>query len=46
MNLEVSKEYADYMYNLVEKIVKEIGPRMPCSLQEAEGAKVIKNELE
>ena len=46
MDLEISKEDADYMYNLVEKIVEEVGPRMSCSLQEAEGAKIIKTELE
>ncbi|MFX1301770.1 MAG: M28 family metallopeptidase [Promethearchaeota archaeon] len=46
MDLEISKEDADYMYDLVEKIIEEVGPRMPCSLQEAEGAKRIKTELE
>ena len=46
MDLEISKEDADYMYNLVEKIVEEVGPRMSCSPQEAEGSKVIKDELE
>jgi len=46
MDLEISKDLADYMYNLVEKIVNEVGPRMPCSPQEAEGAKAIKDELE
>jgi hypothetical protein len=46
MDLEISKEDADYMYNLVEKIVEEVGPRMPCSLQEKEGTEIIKQELE
>jgi hypothetical protein len=46
MNTEISKEDSDYMYNLVQRIVDEVGPRMPCSLQEAEGANIIKAELE
>ena len=46
MKIEISKEDSDYMYSLVQRIVDEIGPRMPCSSQEAEGAEVIKNELE
>jgi hypothetical protein len=46
MQIEVSKEDADYMYNLVHKIVDEIGPRISCSPKEAEGAKMIKSELE
>ena len=45
MNFDVSKEDSDYMYNLVERIVHEVGPRMPCSLQEAEGANILKVEL-
>ena len=46
MNIEISKEDSDYMYSLVQRIVDEIGPRMPCSSQEAEGADIIKKELE
>jgi hypothetical protein len=46
MNMEISKEDSSYMYGLVEKIVNEIGPRMPCSPQELAGAKIIKEELE
>ncbi len=46
MVMEISKEDADYMYNLVEKIVEEVGPRMSCSPQEAEGSEFIKSELE
>ena len=45
MNLEISKEDADYMYSIVEKIIDKIGPRMPCSPQEAQGAEIIKDEL-
>ncbi len=46
MDLEISTEHADYMYNLVERIVREIGPRMSCSPQEAEGSKTLELELE
>ncbi|MFX0004811.1 MAG: M28 family metallopeptidase [Candidatus Hodarchaeota archaeon] len=46
MDLEISKENAEYMYNLVEKIVEEIGPRMPCSPQEIKASNVVKSELE
>ena len=40
MDIEISKEDADYMYSLVQQIVDEIGPRMSCSSQEADGANV------
>ncbi|MFW9968980.1 MAG: M28 family peptidase [Candidatus Odinarchaeota archaeon] len=33
------------MYNIVQKIINECGPRMPCSPQEAKAAKIIKKEL-
>jgi hypothetical protein len=46
MEIKVSKEDSNYMYNLVEKIVDEVGPRMPCSPQELAGAHIIKKELE
>ena len=46
LNKEISKEDSDYMYNLVQRIVDDVGPRMPCSPQEVEGANIIKNELE
>ena len=34
------------MYDIVQKIIDECGPRMPCSPQEAKGAEIIKKELE
>jgi hypothetical protein len=34
------------MYNFIEKIIKECGPRMPCSPQEAKSADLIKTEFE
>ncbi len=46
MDVEISKEDADYMYGFVERIINEVGPRMPCSPQEAKGAEIIKEEFE
>ncbi|MFW9999228.1 MAG: M28 family peptidase [Candidatus Hodarchaeota archaeon] len=46
MQIEISKEDSEYMYNIIQKIIDECGPRMPCSPQEAKGAEMIKNELE
>lgn len=46
MNVEISKELDDYMHNFVLKIVNEVGPRMPCSPQEAKAAQLIKEEFE
>ena len=46
MNIEISEEDSKYMSNFVRRIIDEIGPRMPCSLQEAEAAEIIKNELD
>ena len=46
MKIEISKEDSDYMYNIIQKIIDECGPRMPCSPQEAKGAAMIKKELE
>jgi hypothetical protein len=34
------------MYDIIQKIIDECGPRMPCSPQEAKGAEIIKRELE
>ncbi|MFX0144784.1 MAG: M28 family peptidase, partial [Candidatus Hodarchaeota archaeon] len=34
------------MYDIVQKIIDECGPRMPCSPQEAKAAELIKKELE
>ena len=46
MTIEISEEDGKYMYALVERIVNEVGPRMSCSPQEAQGTNVIKEELE
>jgi hypothetical protein len=34
------------MYEIIQSIIDECGPRMPCSPQEAQGAEIIKKELE
>lgn len=46
MNIEISEEDSKYMYDFVQRIINEIGPRMPCTSQEAEAAEVIKDEFE
>ena len=46
MNIEVSKEDSKYMYDFVQRIIDETGPRMSCSTQEAEAAEIIRTELE
>ena len=46
MKIEPSKEDSDYMYNFVNKIINECGPRMPCSPAEAKAAEIIKTEME
>ncbi|MHA2048322.1 MAG: M28 family metallopeptidase [Promethearchaeota archaeon] len=34
------------MYDIIQTIIDECGPRMPCSPQEAKGAEIIKKELD
>jgi len=46
LELNINKEDSDYMYEIINRIIEECGPRMPCSLQEAQSAEIIKNELE
>ncbi len=41
-----SDENSDYMYDLVAKIIKEAGPRLPCSENEKKGAEIFAKELE
>ncbi|HUX98828.1 MAG TPA: M20/M25/M40 family metallo-hydrolase [Candidatus Deferrimicrobium sp.] len=41
-----SDENSDYMYNLIAKVVKEAGPRLPCSEGEKKAAELLKKELE
>lgn len=46
MNINISEEDSKYMYEFVQKVIEEIGPRMSCSSQEEAAAEFIKNELE
>jgi len=46
LNYNISKDDSKYMYEIIQSIIDECGPRMPCSSQEAQGAEIIKNELE
>ena len=46
MNDNISKDDSNYMYEIIQSIIDECGPRMPCSPQEAQGAEIIKKELE
>ncbi|MHA1988662.1 MAG: M28 family metallopeptidase [Promethearchaeota archaeon] len=45
MEVEISQENSKYMYDIIQTIIDECGPRMPCSPQEAKSAEIIKNEL-
>jgi hypothetical protein len=46
MTIEIPPEDGEYMYNFINRIITEIGPRIPCSTAEAQAAEVIKSELE
>jgi len=46
LNDNISKDDSKYMYEIIQSIIDECGPRMPCSSQEAQGAEIIKKELE
>ena len=46
MEIEISEEDSKYMYDFIEKIIHECGPRMPCSTQEQKSAQMIKQEFE
>lgn len=46
MEINISAEDANYMYDVIQKIIVKAGCRMPCSPQEAKGAEIIKKELE
>ena len=40
-----SKENSDYMYNLIDKVIKEAGPRPPCSPEEKKAALLLAEDL-
>ncbi len=44
--IEINEETSKYMDAIVNDIIKEIGPRMPCSPAEARAADRIKGEME
>jgi hypothetical protein len=46
MKVEISKKDSDYMYNFIQRIIDDVGCRMPCSKQEAMGAEIIRAEME
>ncbi|MFW9901130.1 MAG: hypothetical protein ACFFDY_07570, partial [Candidatus Thorarchaeota archaeon] len=46
MEIDITKEDSEYMYDIIQKIIDKCGPRMPCSPQEAKGAEIIKSQLE
>ena len=46
MNIDITEEDSKYMYGFVQGIIEEVGPRMPCSPQEAKAAEIIKREYE
>ncbi|MGV9174249.1 MAG: hypothetical protein ACOC35_17005, partial [Promethearchaeia archaeon] len=43
---EISDENSDYMYNTIEKIIKEVGPRAPASESEREAVELCADDLE
>jgi hypothetical protein len=45
MEMNLDHEISDYMYKSIDKIIRECGPRMPCSPQEAKAASIISDEL-
>ncbi|MHA1147541.1 MAG: M28 family metallopeptidase [Promethearchaeota archaeon] len=46
MEVEISAEDANYLYDIIQKIIDEAGCRIPGSPQEAKGAEIIKKEME
>ncbi|MFX0057217.1 MAG: M28 family peptidase [Candidatus Heimdallarchaeota archaeon] len=43
--IELTSEDSQYMYEIIQRIINECGPRMPCSVQEAKAAEIISAEL-
>lgn len=42
----IAERYADYMYNLIDRIIKEIGPREACSEEEKRTGRLYAKEIE
>jgi hypothetical protein len=45
MEIDISSDDSAYLYTIIDKIIDECGPRMPCSEEEAQAADIIKSEL-
>ena len=41
----IAERYTDYMYNLIDKVMKEIGPREACSDEEKELGRLFADEI-
>ncbi len=37
---------SDYMYDLIDRVIRDVGPRAPCSPEEKKAAELMKSELE
>jgi hypothetical protein len=46
LKTNIEEKDSNYMYEIIQTIIDECGPRMPCSPQEAQAAEMIKKELE
>ena len=46
LKTDIDEKDSNYMYEIIQSIIDECGPRMPCSPQEAQAAEIIKRELE
>ncbi|MEJ2276614.1 MAG: hypothetical protein P8Y70_02525, partial [Candidatus Lokiarchaeota archaeon] len=46
MEINLQKQESEYLYKIIDKIIKDCGPRMPCSPQEAKVAEIIRDELQ
>ncbi|MFX0049606.1 MAG: hypothetical protein ACFE8G_15845, partial [Candidatus Hermodarchaeota archaeon] len=44
--MDIDEKDSNYMYEIIQSIIDECGPRMPCSPQEAQAAEIIKKEME
>ncbi len=45
MDFDSMGPYSDYMYDIVARILKEVGPRAPCSPEEQKAAELVQDEL-
>ncbi len=45
MDFDAMGPYSDYMYNIVAKILHDVGPRAPCSPEERKAAELVQEEL-